>query len=168
MKDRIKSLRRVRAGDLVPNPKNWRQHPEAQQKAMAAVLAEVGIADAVIARELPGGKLQLIDGHLRAGLDPNQKLPVLVLDVTEAEAEKLLATLDPLAGMAEANAEKLKELLAGIETESDEIQAIITTLKNDHGITPPDFQPVSADEQSRLDQKAPVTCPHCQKEFIPK
>lgn len=32
----------------------------------------------------------------------------------------------------------------------------------------PDFAPVGADEQPRLDQKAPVTCPHCGEEFIPK
>jgi len=32
----------------------------------------------------------------------------------------------------------------------------------------PDFQPVGADEQPRLDQKAPITCPHCGEEFVPK
>jgi len=31
-------------------------------------------------------------------------VPVLVLDVTEAEADKILLTLDPLAAMAEKNA----------------------------------------------------------------
>lgn len=30
------------------------------------------------------------------------------------------------------------------------------------------FQPVGADEQPRLDQKSPVICPHCGKEFTPK
>jgi hypothetical protein len=27
IRDRIKELRRVRAGDLRPHPKNWRKHP---------------------------------------------------------------------------------------------------------------------------------------------
>ena len=31
----------------------------------------------------------------------------------------------------------------------------------------PDFEPVSADEQSRLDQKKLVTCPECGHEFRP-
>jgi hypothetical protein len=31
----------------------------------------------------------------------------------------------------------------------------------------PDFQPTDADGQPRLDQKSPVTCPHCGEEFIP-
>jgi len=35
-------------------------------------------------------------------------------------------------------------------------------------IDTPDFQPVGEDEQGRLDQKAPVTCPGCGLEFIPK
>jgi hypothetical protein len=31
----------------------------------------------------------------------------------------------------------------------------------------PDFQPVGIDEQGRLDQKKPITCPHCGAEFVP-
>jgi hypothetical protein len=31
----------------------------------------------------------------------------------------------------------------------------------------PDFEPVSADDQGRLDKKNPVTCPECGHEFIP-
>ena len=32
----------------------------------------------------------------------------------------------------------------------------------------PDFHPVGIDEQGRLDQKKPVTCPECGAEFVPK
>ena len=32
----------------------------------------------------------------------------------------------------------------------------------------PDFEPVSEDEQPRLDQKSPIKCPHCGMEFIPE
>ena len=34
--------------------------------------------------------------------------------------------------------------------------------------TTPDFQPVDESEQPRLDQKAPITCPHCGMEFVPE
>jgi len=34
-------------------------------------------------------------------------------------------------------------------------------------LTGPDFEPVSEDEQSRLDEKKLVTCPECGKEFRP-
>jgi len=57
IRDRIKELRRVKAKDLLPNPKNWRRHPKEQAEALRGLLTEVGYADALLARELPGGKL---------------------------------------------------------------------------------------------------------------
>ena len=66
IRDRIKELRRVKADRLRPHPKNWRTHPQRQQDALRGILAEIGYADALLARELPDGSLELIDGHLRA------------------------------------------------------------------------------------------------------
>ena len=92
-RDRIKELRRVPASDLHPNPKNWRTHPEEQSEALRGVLSEVGFADACIARELPDGSLMLLDGHLRRETAGEELVPVLVLDVTEAEGDKILLSL---------------------------------------------------------------------------
>ena len=125
IRDRIKDFRRVKAGQLRPHPKNWRTHPAAQQDALRGVLAEIGYAGALLARELPDGSLELIDGHLRAETTPEVEVPVLVLDLDEREAAKLLALHDPLAGMAGANQEVLAELLAGVETENDAVQALL-------------------------------------------
>ena len=55
IRDRIKDFRRVRADSLRPHPRNWRTHPAAQQDAVRGVLAEVGYADALVARQLPDG-----------------------------------------------------------------------------------------------------------------
>src|ERR1035437_4195934 len=99
IRDPIVELRRVSAGTLLPNLKNWRRHPKAQADALRGLLSEIGYADALLVRETPEG-LMIIDGHLRAETTPDAVLPVLVLDVTEAEADKLLATLDPLAALA--------------------------------------------------------------------
>ncbi len=165
IRDRIKELRRVRAGDLIPNPRNWRSHPQAQQDALRGILAEVGYADALLVRETDDG-LVLIDGHLRAEITPDQEVPVLVLDVTEAEAAKLLAVIDPLAGMAEADDEALEKLLAGIETENEGLQAM---LAEEHGVEEvPAFEPTDESDQGQLDEKAPVKCPSCGVEFVPK
>lgn len=136
IRDRIKELRRVRASELQPNPKNWRTHPRAQKNALKAVLAEVGYADALLARETPEGGLMLIDGHLRAETTPDMVVPVLVLDVDEAEAAKILATLDPLAAMAEADAGKLRDLLSSIEIGSQALQETLAELAKDCGIVP--------------------------------
>ena len=127
IKDRIKELRRVRASELIPNPKNWRTHPSAQQDALRGVLAEVGYADALIARETPDG-LMLVDGHLRAETTPDSNVPVLVLDINEAEADLMLATLDPLAAMAGRDEERLTDLLAAVSSENDTVDALLKTL----------------------------------------
>jgi len=55
IRDRIKSLRRVKASELIPNPKNPRRHPESQRAALRGVLDQIGYADALLARELPEG-----------------------------------------------------------------------------------------------------------------
>ena len=134
IRDRVKELRRVPASQLQPNPKNWRTHPESQQNALRGILAEVGIAGAVLAYETPEGGLMLVDGHLRAETLHNTEVPVLVLDITPEEADKLLVSLDPLAAMAEADADKLRELLESVETASSELADMFTALAEDAGI----------------------------------
>jgi ParB-like chromosome segregation protein Spo0J len=125
IRDRVKELRRVRAGDLRPHPKNWRTHPAAQRDALRGVLAEIGYADALLARELPDGTLELVDGHLRAETTPEADVPVLVLDLDDAEAAKLLALLDPLAAMAETDRDVLAELLSDVQTQNDAVQRVL-------------------------------------------
>ncbi|OFV81538.1 MAG: hypothetical protein A2W26_04955 [Acidobacteria bacterium RBG_16_64_8] len=123
-RDRIVELVRVRAGDLIDNEKNWRKHPRGQVKAMRGVLEEVGYAAALIARQTDAG-LELIDGHLRAGLDENQEVPVLIVDLDAAESDLVLATLDPIANMARTDRETFAALLAGIEAESDAVKDLL-------------------------------------------
>ena len=133
IRDRIKELRRVKASDIKPNPKNWRTHPQAQQDVIRGVLAEIGMADALLARELPDGTLMLIDGHLRSDVDSNLTWPVLVLDVTEAESDKLLVTVDPIAAMAGADAAKLDGLLNGMLLENDAVTQMLKDLAQEVG-----------------------------------
>ena len=128
IRDRIKELRRVEARQLIPNSKNWRTHPESQKNALRGLLAEVGFADALLAREMSDGRLQLIDGHLRAETTPDMRVPVLVLDVNEEEADKLLATLDPLAAMAGKNDDMFAELTRSLETENHAVRDLLDSV----------------------------------------
>jgi hypothetical protein len=142
IRNRVKELRHVPACDLRPNPKNWRTHPKAQQDALKGVLAEVGMADAwevgmadaCLARELDDGSLMLIDGHLRAETASEATVPVLILDVDEAEADKILATLDPLAAMAGSDAVRLDELLRSVDTGSEALQDMLAATANAAGL----------------------------------
>jgi hypothetical protein len=125
IRDRVKELRRVKAALLRPHPKNWRIHPAAQQDALRGVLAEVGFAGALLARELPDGSLELIDGHLRAETAPDMEVPVLVLDLDESEAAKLLAVHDPLCAMAEVDGDAMANLLACVETQNEAVRSML-------------------------------------------
>lgn len=167
IRDRIKEFRRVPAAQLRPSPRNWRRHPDAQANTLRALLADIGIADAVIARELPDGALELIDGHLRTETLGESLVPVLVLDVNEAEANRLLMTLDPLAAMAETDRDALESLMELSPSDIPEIRNMMAQLAESEGITPPDFMPAGVEEQGRLDQIKPVKCPNCGHEFRP-
>ena len=169
IRDRIKELRRVPADQLQPNPKNWRKHPEAQANALRGVLAEVGIASAVLARETPEGGLMLIDGHLRTETLHNAEIPVLVLDVNEAEADKILATFDPLGAMAELDADALRALLEEVETGSQELADMLTALAEDAGIIDENKQAnQSTAEEINVDSfNMQCKCPRCGFEFDP-
>jgi ParB-like chromosome segregation protein Spo0J len=153
--------------ELAENPRNWRRHPDNQLAALTDVISEVGWAGACLYNEATG---RLIDGHARQKVALKQgtaKVPVLVGSWTEDQERKILATLDPLAAMADTDAAQLAGLLREIETGSEAIGTMLAKMATDAGITPPDFQPASIDEQGRLDQKAKVTCPECQHEFTP-
>ena len=130
-KDRIKSLKRIPASKLIVNEKNWRKHPDSQRKAIRTVLDEVGFASACLVRTDIDGKYHLIDGHLRADLTGKEKIPCLMLDVTEDEADLLLATFDPITNMADTDQSMLDDLIGEIDTDSEDVQALLDSLSSE-------------------------------------
>jgi hypothetical protein len=123
VRNRIKGHRRVRAGELVPHEWNYRLHPEGQRAALRALYEEVGFARSLLAYELPDGRLKLIDGHLRRDLDPEMEVDVEVLDVSDEEARALLLSIDPLAALAETQAQLHRRLVELTPVESEELRA---------------------------------------------
>src|SRR4029077_15741106 len=73
---------------------------------------------------LPDGRLMLINGHMRADIDPDADVPVLILDVSREEADKLLLLLDPLAEMAQRDADRIMALLARVQTQSEPLREL--------------------------------------------
>jgi DNA modification methylase len=133
IRDRIIELRRVPAHELQANPRNWRQHPAEQVDALAGVLGEIGFAGAELCRALPDGSLMLIDGHARATLAGEQLVPCLVTDLTEGEADLLLATFDPIGAMAKADTAKLDALLREVETGDEAVAKMLEDLAKEAG-----------------------------------
>ena len=123
IRNRIKAHRRVRAGDLIPHELNFRLHPDVQRAALEALYAEIGFARSLLAYELPDGRLKLLDGHLRRDLDPNMEVDVEVLDVNDDEARALLLSIDPVAALAETQAQLRDRLLELTPAPSAEMQA---------------------------------------------
>jgi hypothetical protein len=128
IRDRIKDFRRVPASCLRPSPDNWRTHPPAQREALRGLLAEIGYAGATLCRELDDGGLEIIDGHLRAEEMGDREVPVLVTDLTEDEAKKLLATFDPVGALAQADAAKLDALLQQVTTSDGAVAKMLSDL----------------------------------------
>jgi len=165
IRNRIIELRHVPASSLRPNPRNWRTHSALQVDALKEILSDVGYAGAALARELPDGTLELIDGHARAEVTGEGTMPILVLDVTEEEANKILLTFDPVGAMAGADAVKLEELLTDVHIDNAPVNAMLDEMAKNVGIVVPAFEPVGIEQQGKLDEKQKLFCPNCGHEF---
>jgi hypothetical protein len=173
VRNRVRELRFVPARELIPNDKNWRRHPETQRRALSGVLREVGYADALLARETPDG-LQLLDGHLRAETTPEAEVPVLVVDLTDEEADLVLATHDPIAALAQTDAAAFDALTASMQVEDEELADALAALRSAGAATSGGFDPATAaaggareieppSEFASYDEHIPTehACPKC-------
>ena len=148
IRDRIRGLARLAPERIRPNPKNWRTHPEAQRDALKGVLADVGIADAVLvvpcdAGALAGllaakdfdawlrgyrGDFMLVDGHLRTETITGQPVPALVLDLDEREQAEVLATFDPVGDLAGMDRERFIALAGEFNSTNAAVQSLVADL----------------------------------------
>ena len=111
---------------LLAHPKNYRLHPKIQQAALTGALDEIGWWQFCYVSE----RGVIVDGHARVGLaiQRGEKVPVAYVDLSEAEEEKALASGDPLSGMAVIDSDKLSDLIAGVDTESEALDALFASL----------------------------------------
>jgi hypothetical protein len=123
----------MEADSLTDNPANWRKHPQAQSDALRDVIAEVGWAGCLLYNERTS---RLLDGHLRKKVAAGQRVPVLVGDWSEDQEKKILATLDPIAAMAEADRDQLDALLRDVQTGSAAIAGMLAELASKAGVLP--------------------------------
>jgi DNA modification methylase len=139
----------VRHGEESPdqlnaNPRNWRIHPKQQQDALAGLLDQVGWVQDVIVNERTG---HIVDGHLRVSLAISRgesSIPVVYVDLSEDEEALVLASIDPLAGMAVTDAEQLAALLDAVSVDDAALRAMLDSLivaPSLDGLTDPDDVP---------------------------
>ncbi|MBN1581069.1 MAG: hypothetical protein JXA89_10230, partial [Anaerolineae bacterium] len=129
IRDRIIEFSRMQGRELMDNEGNWRLHPRFQRDALRGILGNVGIADALKAyySKRQGG-LTLVDGHLRTDEYPDVEWPVLILDITDEEADLLLATYDPLAALAGMDREKTLALTEHAVTDDLAVRELLQQL----------------------------------------
>jgi len=165
----------IHIGDLKPDPQNRRKHNPRNVGMVEDALHKVGAARSIVIDEdgviLAGNatieaaaqagieRVQVVDADgetiiavRRSGLSADQKRDLGLFDNRSAElaewdVDQIVADLD--AGLD----------FGGLFYEN-ELNEIIQRV--------PDFMPVGADEQPRLDERSPITCPHCGEEFVPR
>ena len=132
--------------DILANPMNFRRHPKEQLTALEGALEEIGWIQRVIINKRTG---HLIDGHARVELAIRRKeseVPVIYVDLDEREERIALASLDPIAALANNDDGMLSKLLDGIEAHNDALAEFLDSLTDDKpeiidGNTDPDSVP---------------------------
>lgn len=139
---------------LMANPLNWRVHPKHQADALEGVLENVGWVQRVIVNQRTGN---LVDGHLRVQVAMRRNeatIPVLYVDLNEEEERLVLATLDPISGLAGTDQGLLDQVLQGIETGNAALDALLEDLRSQEAADAEETGAVDDDEIPLPDEVA--------------
>lgn len=152
--------------DLVPWEHNPKRMTKKQAEGLRLSIERFGFAVPFLVS--PDG--DIYDGHQRQALmgaireyGPNATVDVRVSSrpLTDDERRELVVRLKQnQAGWDFDMLPNLYEREELIEWGFDEAELGMAFV--------PEFEPVDESTQPRLDQKAPVTCPHCGMEFVPE
>ena len=147
---------------LIPYARNSRTHSDAQVAQIAASIREFGFTNPVLV-DKDGG---IIAGHGRVmaarklGL---KDVPCIALGhLTDAQKRAYVIADNKLALNAGWDEELLAVEFSDLLSEGFDLE--LTGFAPGETSTP-DFAPGTEEDQGRLDQKKPVTCPNCGHEF---
>jgi len=167
IKNRIIGYSTKPASQFVANPRNPRNHPEAQRRAVAGLLEQVGWVG-VVAENVNTGNL--VDGHERIwqALDrgDDEPVPFIQLDLTQEEEDLILLTLDYTGELATYDTPVMNDLAEGLNI--DELNAKVQEMLSDMSdkfklddlrIETPELEPEAESGKKK------TTCPNCGWEF---
>jgi hypothetical protein len=160
---------------LLANDKNWRVHPKAQQDALEGALRKVGIVQNVVVNERSG---KMIDGHLRAQMaisSGQPTVPITYVNLSDEEEALILATIDPVTGLAGTDQKLLDSLITDIRLSDlgmdlgTGLNDLLNSLSPDPSLAAAegedDVPALPSDPVSRLGDLwllgGHVVCPHC-------
>jgi len=133
-RNRIVEHGEVDPATLVPNPRNYRRHPDRQLSALTGALDEVGWVAPVTVNRTTG---RLVDGHARVELalqNGVRSVPVQYVELSEAEEAIVLATLDPISALAGQDAAALDSLLDEIATDNVDLLDLFGQMEEENAI----------------------------------
>lgn len=169
------NIETVAIDSLRPHPRNYRAHPQAQIEHLEASLREYGWARNVVVAS--DGVILAGHGVVEAARRRGETtVPVhrLALKSSDPKAEKFMVLENEVSRLAQDDDGQLAALLADIQR----TEGLDGTGWDDHGLDDligqiaadgqvPNYDPVSIDEQGRLDQLEPkwMQCPNCGERF---
>jgi len=132
--------------ELIANPKNWRRHPVHQKEVLDEVLSTVGWVQEVIVNKDTG---LIVDGHLRVELavaKGESEIPVKYVSLSVKEEATVLATIDPIAALAETDKNAIQELADFVNAKADsDIGLLLESLVHNASIDAELMQSVNSD-----------------------
>lgn len=158
-KNRIVGTDEVPPEQLLANPRNFRRHSRDQQDAMTAILEDVGWVSEVIVNQVTG---HVVDGHMRVELAMRQgapTVPVRYVTLTPEEENKILATFDPISGMAFVDKDALRDLLGEVpEVDDDRMTTLFGKLSREasSGVKPTSWLDRFEDDNMWDDEPSPA------------
>jgi DNA modification methylase len=153
MKSRIIEHASVSPDALAANPRNWREHPPVQRAALRGILDEIGWVQSVIVNKRSN---RIIDGHLRVDLarqNGEATVPVVYVDLSDAEERTMLLALDPIAELATPNRTAVMELLQGLSTPNAAVRDLLAQIASRYGErphVPPEADVLPTDVEARV------------------
>lgn len=128
LKFRVVGKGKVAPEKLNPHPLNFRLHPPGQKAALTEVLDSVGWVDEVLVNRRTGF---MLNGHLRRDIALERKepqVPVTYVDLSPEEERLVLASFDPIGGMAIVDDDLLASLMAEAPLGDGELAAMLETM----------------------------------------
>jgi hypothetical protein len=127
-RNRIVGYAEVPPRELLANPKNYRLHPTGQRAAVGGMLDELGWIGVAVVNRTTG---LMVDGHLRVELalaEDAPSVPVVYVELSEAEEALALAALDQTTGLAATDRAKLEALLDEVRTDSGPLSDLLAEI----------------------------------------
>ena len=157
-----RKIEQISIDALIPYARNSRTHSDAQVAQIAASIREFGFTNPVLI-DKDGG---IIAGHGRVmgarKLGLTEVPCIRLAHLTDTQKRAYIIADNKLALNAGWDEELLAVEFSDLLSEGFDLE--LTGFAPGETSTP-DFAPGTEEDQGRLDQKKPVTCPNCGHEF---